>query len=109
MTNQRAADDNLPFPPLLRRADWERIAGAFELTQRESQVAAMLCRAAGYAAIQAQLRVARPTLRSHLRSVYRKFGCRNRTELILRIVHDHQLLTRKSGVGRIKKSRRSHP
>ena len=107
--SKRLLDEELQFPPLLPSADWERLSAERGLTRRESEVAAMLCRAAGYAAIQTHLRVARPTLRSHLRAIYRKFGCRNRTELILRIVHDGLLTSEAAKPGKPKKSRRSHP
>lgn len=77
----------LPFPPLLDAREWAEISESWGLSKRERQVAELLCQAAQYTTIEMRLGVAKTTVRSHVRAVYRKSRCRTRTELILTLVH----------------------
>lgn len=57
------------------------------MTPREAEVALLLTSGLGYMGICERLGMTRPTLRTHLRSVYRKCDCASRVELILFIIH----------------------
>ncbi len=76
-----------PFPGLLTASQWARAATVLGLTQRERAVAEWLCRGLSDAGVCRQLKIARPTLRTHLRSIYRKAGCRSRVALVLMLIH----------------------
>lgn len=76
-----------PFPPLLAEAAWRRAGAAFGWTPREGQIAWCLCVGLGYAAIRSRLGIRHSTLRTHLKSLYRKAGQRGRVRLILGLVH----------------------
>lgn len=76
-----------PFPALLTAPQWAQAASVLGLTPRERAVAEWLCRGLSDAGVCRQLRIARPTLRTHLRSIYRKAGCGSRVALVLTLIH----------------------
>jgi len=57
------------------------------LSGREIQILELVCRGWSDQALCGHLKMARPTLRTHLRSAYRKIGIRKRIDLILALVH----------------------
>lgn len=57
--------------------------GGFGLTERELEVARYLLAGAELGEISARLSISKNTLKSHIRSIYRKTGARSRHELIL--------------------------
>lgn len=85
--NARADTHNHVFPPLLDEHAWNAFALQHALTPRESEVLVLLTCGHSYDEICAQLGMSRPTLRTHLRSAYRKTQVGSRVELILCIVH----------------------
>ena len=79
-----AADPPASPVPTTMISSFRRLFG---LTNRELEAVRALSRGGRYEAICKQLRISRPTLRTHLRAAYAKVGCRDRVELILTLVH----------------------
>jgi DNA-binding CsgD family transcriptional regulator len=76
-----------PLPP---PSPSEKVAAAFQragLTPRESEVAHLVVAGMSTEAMQHKLFISPDTLKSHLRSVYRKLGVKNRLELTQGIVN----------------------
>lgn len=89
MNRRKSADEKeIPFPSLLSTAAWNRVVTKRKLTSREAEVAALLCRGASGRTIEVDLAISAPTLKTHTRSIYRKFACRNKLELVLGLVHE---------------------
>ncbi len=86
------------FPELLSTARWEELGNVYGLARQERLVVRLLCRGFGNATIAERLGIRPPTLRTHLRSIYRKLRCAGRVAVILKLVH-----------GFVKKSDRTHP
>lgn len=55
-----------------------------ELTTRESEVLILLRMGKTYVEIGEQLDISQNTVKTHLKSIYRKLGVRNRTEAVLK-------------------------
>lgn len=64
----------------------ERLAGQFNLSRREAQVALICAEGKTNAEIGARLGVGTETVKFHLRNIFTKFGVRRRTELISRLL-----------------------
>ena len=64
---------------------WLRRSG---LTRREMEVAWLLTTGASTEEIENRLHIARPTLKTHLRNIYRKVGVRNRGEMALVMMNE---------------------
>jgi DNA-binding CsgD family transcriptional regulator len=60
------------------------MAKRYALTEREREVALLVCRGNNSSVVARQLGIARRTVENHLRSVYSKVGVNNRTQLAAR-------------------------
>jgi DNA-binding NarL/FixJ family response regulator len=52
------------------------------LTERESEIAALLLQGKTYRAIAAELNLSENTVKTHVKNIYSKYGIRNRAQLI---------------------------
>ena len=86
------------FPSLLPKATWEKLGNVYGLARQERRVLRLLCRGFGNATIAERLGIRPPTLRTHLRSIYKKLGCTGQVAVILKLVHAF-----------VKKNDRTHP
>lgn len=70
--------------PVRRQGDVDVIAflKAEGLTDREVEIAAMLCRGLTYKVIAQELKISENTVKSHVKNVYSKLGVRSKSELI---------------------------
>jgi DNA-binding CsgD family transcriptional regulator len=59
---------------------------AEQLTLREEQTLALLCRGLSYQAIALELDIAASTVKSHIQNIYSKLGVGNRNELFVRLL-----------------------
>lgn len=75
------------FPELFPSIRWPRIAHLYGFSERELYVLRLLCRGLDNAAIARECRIRIPTVRTHLRSIYRKLHARDRLHAVLRLVH----------------------
>ncbi len=80
---QNGPDDG---PTLLSDAQWAYLQKRFELTRRERQVADLVCRGLRNDGIAAHLEVRPETVKTHIRSLFRKTGVRSRMHLLLTFV-----------------------
>jgi DNA-binding CsgD family transcriptional regulator len=79
----------------LANSSLELIAASFGLTPRETQLAAGLMGGRSLEAIAEELRVARETLRTYLKGLFRKTGTRRQAELVAVLLsHPAHLLSR---------------
>jgi len=72
---------------MLSEEHWNRFAVKHALSDREVEVLQFLCRGLRTQAILGELGIQMPTLRTHLRAIYRKLDCGSRLEAVLRVVH----------------------
>jgi len=54
-----------------------------DLTNREREIVALICRGAGDAEISRQLKVSPHTVRNHVASLYRKLGVNRRSAVVI--------------------------
>lgn len=91
---RRKAAGLAPFPKEIRpyhdnRAfglAMERVAGRYNLSRREAQVALCCVEGLTNAEIGERLYVSKPTIKFHLRHIFAKFGVKRRTELVARLL-----------------------
>jgi DNA-binding NarL/FixJ family response regulator len=76
------------FPELLTTEQWREVSRAHGLTPQELRLLRLLARGFANCEIAFQLGLRRPTVRSHLRSIYRKLNCTDRIEVLLQLVHE---------------------
>lgn len=81
--------------PRKLRASFERPA----LSHRENQVLALVCEGLTNAGIAERLFLAESTVKSHLSSIFTKFGVRSRKEVVAAFCDPDLALTRIPGVG----------
>jgi len=81
-------DPHHGFPELLTNDAWRALAERRGLSQRELEVLRLLCRGLHSPRIAAVLKIEMPTLRTHLRSIFRKMQCRGRIQAVLQALHD---------------------
>lgn len=74
--------------------DWRALDQSLGLSQRESQIVRGVFDDLKELAIAAQLGMSPHTVHTHLERLYHKLGVNSRTELIVRIVAEHEALTR---------------
>ena len=65
---------------------WSIASSHFQLTNRELEITQLLCRGVSNVEIASKLGVAYPTLRSHVRAIYRKLDCVDRVDAILTLI-----------------------
>jgi DNA-binding CsgD family transcriptional regulator len=87
------SSDSAGHPTLEDRCD--SVARRYGLTPRESQVLRYLGRGHGSAYIAGELVVAESTVRSHVKSIYRKTGVNSRESLLECIDHEGAMLSEK--------------
>ena len=79
-----------PFPDLLNEAQWARARAELGLTRREVEVCRLAVRGLSNADLCHALFISRDTLRTHLKSIHRKAGAKDRASLILNVVHRYR-------------------
>ena len=80
-----------PFPELLDEAQWARARAELALTRREIEVCRLVVRGLSNAELCHALFISHDTLRTHLKSIYRKAGAKDRASLILNVVHRYRV------------------
>jgi DNA-binding CsgD family transcriptional regulator len=72
--------------PMGAAGDVESVARAYHLTPSESRLVAHMIAGRGLVEVAAQLRVAMPTVRTHLQHIFAKTGTSNQSELVRLVV-----------------------
>lgn len=86
MGHRRIAEEARWLPELFDSHQWERLAGRFELTDRQCAIARLLCRGLTNREIAAALRVSDNTVRTHVRNLFRQLGVRDRVGVVVTLV-----------------------
>lgn len=79
--------------PLVSTQEWVQLTRSLELSPRQADIVKHLLRGESDKQIARDLKISVPTVRTHLRRLFQKFGVSDRVELILYIVACLQLDT----------------
>ncbi len=66
---------------------WHYIQRRFHLTDRELQVARLICQGLNNDAIAAKLKIRPGTVKTHIRNLYRRIRTRNKIQMILKFLY----------------------
>jgi len=89
-------DFNVPAISLLGDKQWLRIQRWHHLTDRELQVAELVCRGFNNEVIAAKLKIKYGTVKTHIQNIYRKVHIKNKIQMILKFVDTAAKFTVKS-------------
>jgi DNA-binding NarL/FixJ family response regulator len=85
-----SSDDSSIFKPprisLLSDENWLYIRKQYYMSQRELQVAKLVCQGFNNEEIAGSLKVKQGTIKTHIRNIYRRIRVKNRVEMLLRFV-----------------------
>jgi DNA-binding NarL/FixJ family response regulator len=71
---------------MLDDRQWGSVGKRYDLTAREQQIARLICQGLRTVAIAEHLRIRPGTVKTHIRSIYRKIKVRSRINLLLRLM-----------------------
>ena len=86
---------SVPSISLLDDKYWIYIKRRFHLTQRELQVAKLVCSGFNNKDISAKLKITHGTVKTHIRNIYRRVRIRNKIQMVLKFVDTAIQLTAK--------------
>ena len=89
---------NVPSISLIDDKHWLYIQRRYHLTDRELQIAKLICRGFNNVYIAAKLRITHGTVKTHIRNIYRRVRIRNKIQMVLKFVDTATKLSAKSGV-----------
>ncbi|UCD49931.1 MAG: response regulator transcription factor [Phycisphaerales bacterium] len=72
--------------PVVSTQEWGQLTRSLGLSPRQADIVKHLLRGGSDKQIARELEISVPTVRTHLRRLFRKFGVNDRVELILYIV-----------------------
>jgi DNA-binding NarL/FixJ family response regulator len=93
-------DDSVFSVPLISLFDdkhWLYIQRRYRLTDRELQVAKLVCQGFNNEDIAAKLKIKRGTVKTHIRNIYRRVRIRNKIQMVLKFVDTAMKFDAKSG------------
>ena len=79
-------DFSVPSISLLDGKQWLYIQRCFHLTDRELQVARLVCRGFNNGDVAAKLKIKRGTVKTHIRNIYRRVRIKNKIQMVLKFV-----------------------
>ena len=71
---------------IFKAKQWEHLRKCWLLTNREVEVAKLVCTGLQNSQISKRLKIAYNTVRAHLGNIFRKVGVRGKTSLILEFI-----------------------
>lgn len=71
------------YQPLVSAQEWSQLKRSFGLTPRQADIVQHLMLGESDKQIARELEISIPTVRTHLRKLFQKFGINDRVELIL--------------------------
>ncbi len=81
--------DHQPGQPMpLTAEEWRHVVHALTLTPQQARIVELLLRGCRDKQIAEAMGLRVPTVRTHLRSVFRGVGVADRMELVLRVFHE---------------------
>jgi len=90
LLNQIPLQFNEPNYELLDGKQWSYVKERYRMTQRELQIAQLVCRGLSNENIAQNLRIQQGTVKTHIRNIYRKAWVRSKVALFLRFIKDAQ-------------------
>lgn len=75
-------------PVLLSEKQWSYVQKRYDLTPREIQVAALVCRGLQNGSIAHSLRIQPGTVKTHVKNIYRKVRVRSKIAMLLMFVEE---------------------
>ncbi len=88
---------SVPLISLFDDKHWLYIQRRYHLTDRELQVAKLVCRGFNNEDIAAKLKIRRGTVKTHIRNIYRRVRIRNKIQMVLKFVDTAMKFAVKSG------------
>ena len=88
---------SVPLISLLDDKQWWYIQKRYHLTERELQVAKVVCRGFNNEDIAAKLKIKRGTVKTHIRNIYRRVRVKNKIQMVLKFVDTSTKFAAKSG------------
>jgi DNA-binding CsgD family transcriptional regulator len=91
-------DFDFSAPPisLLNGKQWLYIQRHFHLTDRELQIAKLVCSGFNNEEIAAKLKIKRGTVKTHIRNIYRRVRIKNKIQMVLKFLNTATKFTNKS-------------
>lgn len=96
-------DQGQSAPGLFTDCEWRRVSAALPLTPRQSHVLQAVFAGQSDRAIANDLAISLPTVRTHMRALFRAFGVSDRTNMVIataRIALDRPALERRNDFDR---------
>jgi DNA-binding NarL/FixJ family response regulator len=84
--DSRPTESGVELPELFTSARWNELAKYFGLTERQRQVARLICCGCTNAGIAGQLRVSEGTVRLHADALFKALEVRSRIGVVVRLV-----------------------
>lgn len=97
----RAVDESFfktPRIALLKQVHWFYIQRRYQMSQRELQVAVLVCEGFSNGEIAKELKIKTGTVKTHLRNVYRRIRVNNKITMLLTVVDQATKFSAKSGI-----------
>lgn len=84
----------IPKIDLLSKKQWDYVQRRYTLSQRELEVARLVCRGLSNNEIAKKLSIAPGTAKTHIRNVYRRVHVKNKIQMLLKFVEDSKFLNK---------------
>jgi len=97
----RTVDESVfktPRIALLKQVHWFYIQRRYHMSQREIQVAELVCEGFSNGEIAKELKIKPGTVKTHLRNVYRRIRVKNKISMLLTVVDQATKFSAKSGI-----------
>ena len=78
---------------LLDKKQWSYVQSRYELTPRESEIAALICQGLRNGSIAKSLRIKPGTVKTHTRNIYRKVRVKSKIAMLLRFFTDSRAIS----------------
>ena len=89
-------DFSVPPTSLLNGKQWLYIQRCFHLTDRELQIARLVCKGFNNENIAVKLKIKSGTVKTHIRNIYRRVRIRNKIQMVLKFLDTATKFTNKS-------------
>ena len=83
--DHRSAD---PSMVLLNKRQWDFIRKRYRITNREMDIAQLVCRGLSNDQIATRLKIKKGTVKTHVRNIYRKTWVNNKIAMLLKFLQD---------------------
>lgn len=84
---------NDPYKALIKPKRWIYLQNRYELTQRERQIAELVCRGLRNDDIANELEITAGTAKTHIRNIYRKVHVKSKISMLLMFIVESESLS----------------